>query len=451
MSNKIEHIRLLHHMSKNVLEILLKTNLDLKSVLETLRVYTGFDEVNFYFNDDIPIENPEYLSSILIPIDHAGFIYLADREANLFNMNIIEIFENIASNISISLMRQKAEKEKQDLYEHLIYKNQILESFKNISHLLLDCNEDIILNQILQIIGETFFVSRTYFFETLPLDKNNYILSNKYEWCDNKIKSVINNKNMQNTSFKDLDLLDLQNILLDNKPYVLNNVTINEVLLSQDIKSLIIVPIFYPFNNLYGFIGVDECDRFRNWKQCEIDSLIKLSNLIGSFIKKCYLEKRLNKFINDQSIILNNIDSYVWFFRDINTYGFMNEKYYIDFIEREDLGENQTTYKNDCLISECHIKEESELQISTNKQVLESKKIVRYEQWLTSKSGDKRLLDIKKILVNDTHIVCIAKDITVQTIQDRKIIKTLTDIYKENTKVLDENIHSMQQMYQKEA
>ena len=307
------------------------------------------------------------------------------------------------------------------------------------------------MNQILQIIGETFFVSRVYLFETSPLNKNNYNLNYKYEWCSEDTRPVINDENMQNTSFKDLDLLDLQNILLDNKPYVLNNVTTNEVLLSQDIKSLIIVPIFYPFNNLYGFIGVDECDRFRNWKQCEIDSLIKLSNLLSSFIKKCYLEKRLNKFINDQNIILNNIDSYIWFFRDINTYGFINEKYYVDFIEREDLGENQTTYRNDCLISECHIKEESELQISTNKQVLETKKIVRYEQWLTSKSGDKRLLDVKKILVNDTHIVCIAKDITVQTIQDRKIIKTLTEIYKDKTRVLDENIHSMQQMYQKEV
>ena len=475
----VEKTRLLNYMFKEVLEILLKTNLDLNGVLELLKLYTGFDYIGIYLKNGLKYQynqinididwtslndikyNIDYISKSIIKIrsvDNSilGIIILLDHEEDIFTHAIINIFENIAFNISMSILRQQSLKENQDLCKTLIYKNHLLESFKVISHLLLDCDENTIFNHILQIIGETFLVSRVYLFETFPLNKNNYILNYKYEWCNENIEPHLNNINLKNVSFNDLKILEIQKQLLNNKIVIVNNVNIldlesQKIFTDQDIKSFILVPIFYPTNNLYGFIGVDECEIFRTWNKCEISSLINLSNLLGIYIKKCYLGKRLNKFINDQNIILNNLDSYVWFFRDIYTYGFINEKYYVDFIEREDLGENQTTYKNDCLISECHIKEESELQISTNKQVLETKEIIEYEQWLTNKCGEKRLLGVRKILVNDTYIVCIAKDLTVQYLQDKKIIKTLTNIYKENTKVLDENIQSMQQMYSRES
>ena len=189
--NEVERIRLFHHMSKEVLEVLLKTNLDINGILEILRVYTSFDIIEIYLKDrdedldwdkSLPEQlfKPEYLSKAIIKINNIGIIYIADKQANFFNMSIIEIFENISSNIYISMMCKKAEKEKQDLLESLIYKNHLLESFKTISHLLLECDEVSVLNQILQIVGETLSVSRVYLFETSPLDKNNYILNN----CD---------------------------------------------------------------------------------------------------------------------------------------------------------------------------------------------------------------------------------------------------------------------------
>lgn len=468
-SEQIEHLRLLHMMSKEVLEILLRTNLDLDSVLETIRIYTGFDVVEIYLKDEeFTLEDaPVYLSKSIIPIRSAsacnfGVIYIADKQKDYFGYSIIEIFENIALNISIALMRAQALKDNLDLLESLTYKNHLLESFKIISHLLLTCDEDTILNQILQIVGESLQVSRIYLFKTLPLDKNNYNLNYTYEWCNKNILPQIDNINLKNISFKDLKVLDIQETLLNNKPYIVNNIEelekeSQEIFIIQDIKSFILVPILYPFDTLYGFIGIDVCDYYRDWKYYEINSLINLSNLISSFIEKCYLEKRLNKFINNQSIILNNLDSYVWFFRDKDTYGFMNEKYYIDFIERQDsdkiheerrIKKREITYKNDCLLNECHIKEESDLQISTNEIVLTTNKSYSYQQWLTNKSDNTRLLKIKKTPISDGYILCIAEDITNQHEQDKKIIKTLTEIYYENSKTLNDNIRSMQDMYQ---
>jgi hypothetical protein len=226
------------------------------------------------------------------------------------------------------------------------------------------------------------------------------------------------------------------------------NIPLSEqkLLKQQKIKSLLAIPIYLPNNKLYGFIGFDECRFKKIWSDSEKSILKNLANLVGSFIKKCYNEKRLDKFVYDQSIILNNLDSYVWFFRDINTYGFINEKYYNDFICRPDLP-TKSLFKDDCLIEECHILEESLEHIQTNQAVFETKSPLVYNQWMTDTRDNHRLLSIKKLPVIEDdivkYIVCIATDITEQYHKEKEILSLFKTQFDKDMSEIDQNLLSI--------
>ena len=337
--------------------------------------------------------------------------------------------------------RVKIKEEREALYLNLIYKNQIFESLSIISKVMLECGDPININTILQIIGETLDVTRAYLYEILPL--NNKILC-KYEYTKWNIKSFIDDDNINNKTLEEIGLPFTIEDLNNKKIIIVNDINTLErkdLFINQNIRSFILLPVFVS-NKPYGFIGFDSVNIQRDWKDCEIEILKNISNLIGSFIKKCYYEKRLDKFIQDQSLILDNLDSYIWFFRDINTYGFINQKYYDEFIVKKDLIQN--SYKDDCLLNDCHIQEESDLQKSTNQQVLDSNTILEYKQWMTNKFGNKRLLNIKKLPI-DKYIVCIANDITDQYFIEEKMLKSLKTIFNEKTAIIDNNLDQIKQ------
>lgn len=336
--------------------------------------------------------------------------------------------------------RVKARLEKEQLYEDLLYKNHILESLTHISKVLLECTDPSNIQQVLQIIGETLNVSRAYIYESPPL------LQNKYEWLDE-------NTPHSNITIENYKALDLDNILKNKYSMIIENtetVSVKDMYIFKNTnsKSIIIHPIYLPNNELYGFIGVDTCNSYRAWKDCEISIIKNISNLIGSFIKKCYYEKRLDKFMKDQALILDNLDSYIWFFRNADTYGFINQKYYVEYIENKELKHTSKTFKDDCLLEDCHIVEESEMQKRTNVQVLQTNTPLVYRQWLTNKSGQKRLLSIKKIPVTDetrNYIICIADDITEQYNLEKKVLDSLRNTFEEKSAIIDNNLDQIKQ------
>lgn len=389
-----------------------------------------------------------YQSLALVPIrskeEIVGLIHFANKAKDCFTMSIIELLESIASNIGTALQRKQIEEDLQKasfiqdaLYQELVYKNHVFESLTTVSQVLLECNDPENLNQVLQIIGETLNTSRVFIYEISPLN----ILNCKYEYTNiRSIKDIVNNKDIKDLCLNIEDLKNKKVIIVNDTRSLCNNIY-------GDIKAFLLFSIFIN-NKLYGFIGLSQQEP-RIWKQYEISILKNLSNLVGSFIRKCYYEKRLDKFIYDQSIILNNLDSYVWFFRDENTYGFINEKYYFEFVERQDLNKPHTsTYKDDCFLDDCHLKEESEQQKETNKQVFSENRIVTYKQWLTNNSNERRLLHIKKIPVineDNNYIVCIAEDITDQYHLEKEMINSFKEIFDEKTAIIDQNLSQIKQ------
>lgn len=139
--------------------------------------------------------------------------------------------------------------------------------------------------------------------------------------------------------------------------------------------------------------------------------------IIRNVTGKKEAEKRLNEYVTqltaaeeNQRILLDNIQTQVWYLTDDHTYGAVNEAH-ADYngVKKEDLAFRD--------MNEIFPKNIADLNRSLNTRVFKSGKPEYTEEWVPHASGEKRLLSIKKIpkLRKDgtvEYVVCSAEDIT---------------------------------------
>lgn len=130
-------------------------------------------------------------------------------------------------------------------------------------------------------------------------------------------------------------------------------------------------------------------------------------------------KKELQKKNEQQNILLENIDTQIWYLKDENTYGQVNRAH-ADFIgcKKEKLQGKSYHYffgeeeKNSC--------------IRGNKKVFKEKKKIETEEWVRNYKGEKRLLEITKTPKLDEngnveYVVASAEDITEKRKEEDKI------------------------------
>ncbi|MCK8825119.1 SpoIIE family protein phosphatase [Fuchsiella alkaliacetigena] len=123
-------------------------------------------------------------------------------------------------------------------------------------------------------------------------------------------------------------------------------------------------------------------------------------------------ENALAKKTQEQEILLENIEIHVWYLKDANTYGAVNDAH------AEFFGASKEELQNE---SVCKFRnaEEVEKCINSNQEVFENKKQDQYEHWVENSQGEKRALAITKTpKLNDEgeveYVVCMARDVTKQ-------------------------------------
>ncbi|MFW5890787.1 MAG: diguanylate cyclase [bacterium] len=137
----------------------------------------------------------------------------------------------------------------------------------------------------------------------------------------------------------------------------------------------------------------------------------ELKNNIELVLHKYELYKKLQDNIKEKELLLENIDTQVWYLKDPQTYGAVN-KAYADF-----LGEEQDNIENNSILDFLSEKEANRC-IETNKKVFKTKKQISKKEWIANKNGEKRFLSITKTPSLDeksekvNFVVCSAKDIT---------------------------------------
>ena len=109
----------------------------------------------------------------------------------------------------------------------------------------------------------------------------------------------------------------------------------------------------------------------------------------------------------EQALLLDNIETQIWYLTDIETYGAVNKA------RAEFLGLEQENLEGQNLVG----REEAEVCIASNREVFEKKKQIHTEVWVKNSKGETRVLSVTKTPKLDEkgeveYVICAAEDIT---------------------------------------
>lgn len=161
------------------------------------------------------------------------------------------------------------------------------------------------IHLVLERLGKATDVSRVYIFENTISKDNQLLTSQRFEWVASGIEPQIDNQSLQNMSYIEggfdrwIDILKYKKIvygILEKFP-----VKEKEMLQAQDIKSIVVVPIFSD-EYWWGFIGFDDCRHNRVWTQTELKALTTAADILGAAIHRKKVEEELLKLNNELEI-----------------------------------------------------------------------------------------------------------------------------------------------------
>lgn len=192
------------------------------------------------------------------------------------------------------------------------YKSELLSALTKITNSFIK-NKNIFSNchETLSIIGKAARVDRAYFFLN---DAENQIVSQKYEWVSDNIVAFIDDESM--ISFPHDNFREYIELLKINKSFhfIVKNLEdeiYKQSLIEQDIKSILVIPIFIK-NELYGFIGFDDCTNERIWSEDEINILQNLANNISSAIERYESDNLVTETEERFQLLAENIPGTVY-------------------------------------------------------------------------------------------------------------------------------------------
>jgi|WetSurMetagenome_2_1015567.scaffolds.fasta_scaffold00014_54 PAS domain S-box-containing protein len=154
---------------------------------------------------------------------------------------------------------------------------------------LLD-NFDKRINTVLSKIGQHTGVSRVYIFEDSP---DGITTSNTFEWVNEGIRPQIDE--LQDIPY---EIIPSWKKLLSEAGCVFSeNIAdlpedLVKILEPQEIKSILVYPL-YIRGLFFGFIGFDECKRFKKWSKSELELLRTVSGIIANTYERRNMEQSI--------------------------------------------------------------------------------------------------------------------------------------------------------------
>ncbi len=294
----------------NLSEVVFQTDIDgywtfLNPAWERMTGYRLRESIGQLFTDflvpeDVPLNNEHFAPLIKREVDSCrheirykhksgGFCWI-DMFARL-TLNDEGRIVGISGTLNDITIRKTAEAK-------LIKKEKLLSAVAQATELLL-INPSInsAINESLQMIGKSADVDRAFLFANSYDDDNRTNVSSlMFEWSSNSGFSQMNNPELQNISFDAFN--DFFEPLLKRKPlsgFSRNfDLTTKSILESQNIKSLLVIPIFVK-NIFWGFVGFNDCTEERVWTEAEEAILISFAAAIAGAIERKQHEVELLK------------------------------------------------------------------------------------------------------------------------------------------------------------
>ena len=254
--------------------------------------FTGMDVLNYIRDNNI--ENPVIVVSGAIGEEKAAELMKNGASDFVLKSNIDKLHQVI-----IKQLEQFTYKVNQN--KIIRTTNEILMKFtKTINWILQHNLEEISFTKIISSFGIILEVDRSYIFEK---HNNKYIL--KHLWCN--VKRCNYDDNCDRNNHNCVSYENMNNII----KYINENKHIRGIysdfdketkkeLYKNKIKSFILIPIIKPDNEIWGFMGFDDCEKERLWTQLEINTLKTLSAILGTLIFKLIIKKKEDNEIANQ-------------------------------------------------------------------------------------------------------------------------------------------------------
>nr|WP_301288340.1 EAL domain-containing protein [Natronospira proteinivora] len=195
-------------------------------------------------------------------------------------------------------------------------RDRLLEAVaRSLNRLIMPGDFDAAVNDSLGILARAADVDRAYIFTNHPHSVTGLPAhSMRYEWVAPGISHQINNAAMHDLPYNDLPEEWYES--LENGrpvrafPRYLEGPA-REMLLSQDIQSLLLVPIMLQ-GGFQGFVGLDDCHRERQWPESEVATLMAAAASMGNAFHRQQTEEELEHNRELLTSITDNISEGIY-------------------------------------------------------------------------------------------------------------------------------------------
>jgi len=187
-------------------------------------------------------------------------------------------------------------------YEHLLY---------CISTLAVDAEDTTRFQaECVAVLGEGMSVSRAYIFEHRHETDT---MDNTHEWCAAGVEPQIDRLQGLPSSAVPwwMDTLRSGHAICCSEIEDIPDKGAVEILRSQGILSLLVVPVFLR-DRYFGFIGFDDCRSHREWPGEDVEILRTISRIIASVIERQGAEARLQAERSQLLSIFDSIDEPIY-------------------------------------------------------------------------------------------------------------------------------------------
>ncbi len=205
------------------------------------------------------------------------------------------------------IMLEVIEKEHRLTGKQLKQRIEIEEALAFASRLFVSVDEPD-LNQILKIFGEVVNANRSYIF---LIREDGRRADNTHEWCDPSTEPQMHNlQGLDSALFPWWmeKLKQRENIVIPDVNALPPDATAEkEIIQSQGVRSVLVVPIGSKEGKLLGFMGFDDTEKCRIWSEEDIRLLRVASEMIARYLDRKRAEDQLSVSFREKEILLREL------------------------------------------------------------------------------------------------------------------------------------------------
>lgn len=198
-------------------------------------------------------------------------------------------------------------------YEDILSsRNNILASVNRIAERMLrEGDWKKYLDETLFDLGNASEADRVYIFQNSLTADGRLTMSQLQEWVSDGVSPQIENPALQEQTYEDVGALRWKQML--SKGEIVSGAVADfpegeqAVLVPQGIKSLVAAPI-HADGEWWGFLGLDDCKRERDWNYGEVEALSTAARIIGSAIVRERMEDSMC-LANEEALLANEAKS----------------------------------------------------------------------------------------------------------------------------------------------